>query len=82
MSTSSFNRVVESIDANLAYLHKERWALEAAQFRNVVRNTAGADKEHAQQALRDHYLTENHPETSRGPLVQQALANDQAQHPA
>lgn len=75
VSKSDFDRVVESIDANLPYLHSERWAREAAALRETVRTTDGPDKESAKQALREHYKTEHHPEASRDLLVRQAMEN-------
>ena len=35
-----FDRIVEGIDANLDYLHKERWAQRAAELREEERRAA------------------------------------------
>lgn len=74
MSKSHLDRVLESIDADLPHLHKERWAEEAANIRDVIDRTTGAEQDRARQALREHYKTQFHPETSRGPLVEEAKA--------
>lgn len=75
MSESDLERLVEGIDRHLPYLHKERWAQEHAQLRAAVSSTSGEEQDRAKQAVLDHYQTRNRPETSRDPLVQQALAN-------
>lgn len=74
MSKSHLNRVLEGIDANLPHLHQERWAREAADLRDVVDRTTGIEQDNARQALREHYKTQFRPETSRGPLVEEARA--------
>jgi hypothetical protein len=74
VSKSHLDRVLEGIDANLPHLHKERWAQEAANLRDAVDRTTGAEQDGAREALRDHYKTQFHPETSRGPLVEEAKA--------
>lgn len=70
-----FDRIVEGIDANLDYLHKERWAQRAAELREEERRAEGDAKARAHQALRDHYDDMLRPETSRDALLEQARAN-------
>lgn len=82
MSKSNLDQAIEGIDRHLPYLHKERWAIEAAKIRRDIRSSTGPDKQAAQQALQDHYDTLSHPETSRAPLVQQAMENEAARHRA
>lgn len=70
-----FDRIVEAIDANLDYLHKERWAERAAELREEARRAEGEAEERARGALRAHYDDMHRPETSRDALVEQARAN-------
>lgn len=75
-SDPEFDRIVEGIDANLDYLHKERWAQRAAELREAERRAEGDEaKARAHQALLDHYHDMLRPETSRDALVEQAAAN-------
>ena len=74
MSKSHLDRVLEGIDANLPDLHQERWARVAANLRDVIDRTSGAEQDQAKQALTEHYKTQFLPETSRGPLVEEAKA--------
>lgn len=73
-----FDRIVEGIDANLDYLHKERWAQRAAELREEGRRAEGEAKARARQALHDHYDDILRPETSRDALVEQARINLEA----
>jgi hypothetical protein len=65
--------VRESIDANLPYLHSQRWAIEAGRLRGEIDKVSEADKAAAKEALSKHYDTRDNPETSRAPLVQSAM---------
>ena len=76
MSKSHLDRVLEGIDANLPHLHQDRWAREAADLRDAIDRTAGPEQDKAKQALREHYKTQFLPETSRGPLVEQAMSKE------
>lgn len=75
MSKTSLNQIIEGIDRNLPYLHKERWALRYADLLDTVQTTTGEEQDRAKQALREHNAIRNRPETSRGPLVEQAREN-------
>lgn len=66
--------VRSSIDANLNYLHAQRWALQAARLRQTLTNAPEAEKAAAKRALDDHYDTRGQPETSRAVLMQSAIA--------
>lgn len=77
-SDPEFDRIVEAIDANLDYLHKERWAQRAAELREEEAQAEGDAKVRAHQALRDHYADRFKPETSRDALVAQARINLEA----
>jgi hypothetical protein len=74
MSKACLDRVLESIDANLPELHRERWALEAANLRERTDNATGAEKDEARRALLEHYKLQFRPETSRTPLIEEAKA--------
>lgn len=78
MSKTSLNQIIEGIDRNLSFLHKERWALRYADLLDTVQATTGEEQDRAKQALREHNAIRNRPETSRGPLVEQARANHTA----
>jgi len=65
--------VVESIDANLGYLHDQRWANEMGQLRQAVERAPDAGKAAAKQAVKDHYDTRAQPENSREALIQSAF---------
>lgn len=65
--------VRESIDANLPYLHSQRWAVEAGRLRGEIEKAADAEKVAAKEALSKHYDTRDDPEKSRLPLVQAAM---------
>jgi HAD superfamily hydrolase (TIGR01549 family) len=70
--------VIESIDANLDYLHNQRWAIEAGRLRHAVANAYGAERAAATQALNDHYDSRDQPEISRAALIQDAMATVEA----
>lgn len=74
-SKSNLDSIMEAIDANLDYLHKERWGQRAAELHDAEDRAAGAGKEQARQALRDHYADRLRPETSRDALLEQARKN-------
>lgn len=63
-----------SIDANLAYLHTQRWAFRAAQLRQTLTDAPETEKAAAKRALDDHYDTRGQPETSRAALMRNAIA--------
>jgi len=65
--------LIESIDANLDYLHNQRWAIEAGRLRHAVANAYGAERAAATQALNDHYDTRDQPEISRSVLIRDAM---------
>ncbi len=62
-------RAIEGIDRHLPYLHKERWAIEHARLRDVVRSATGEEQERARRAVQDHYATRDHPKASREALI-------------
>ena len=62
------------IDANLDYLHTQRWALEAVRLRQTFTNAPDAEKIAATRALNDHYDTRDQPEASRATLMRDAIA--------
>jgi len=62
------------IDANLDYLHTQRWALEAVRLRQTLTNAPDAKKTAATRALNDHYDTRDQPEASRAALMRDAIA--------
>ena len=66
--------VIESIDANLDYLHNQRWAIEAGRLRHAVANAYGAERAAATQALNNHYAARDQPEISRAALIRDAMA--------
>ena len=72
--------VIESIDANLDYLHNQRWANEMGRLRQVAESTSDAEKPAAKQAMRDHYDTRAHTENSRAALIQSAFERMRARH--
>jgi hypothetical protein len=74
--------VRESIDANLPYLHSQRWAVEAGRLRGAIEKAPDTEKAAAQKALQDHYDTRDNPEASRDPLVRAALATIEARQRA
>ena len=65
--------VRESIDANLANLHSQRWAVEAGRLRGEMNRMPDAEKAAAKQALSEHYAVRDNPEASRAPLIQRAM---------
>ncbi len=75
MSKTSLNQIIEGIDRNLSFLHKERWALRYANLLDTVQATTGEEQDRAKQALREHNAIRNRPETSRDPLVEEAHRN-------
>jgi HAD superfamily hydrolase (TIGR01549 family) len=66
--------VRSGIDANLDYLHAQRWALQAAQLRQTLTKAPDTEKPAATRALDDHYDTRDQPETSRAALMRNAIA--------
>ncbi len=72
MRKTSFDQIVDGIDRQLSYLHKERWAHRYAELVDAIRATTGEAQERARQAMRDHKETQFHPETSRAALIEQA----------
>ncbi|MDQ0839790.1 HAD family hydrolase [Sphingomonas faeni] len=62
------------IDANLDDLHAQQWALEAANFRQILRDAPETEKAAAKRALNDHYDTRDQPETSRAALMHSAIS--------
>ena len=65
--------VHDMVDANLPYLHTQRWALQAARLRREVHRAPDAEKEAAKRALSKHYDARDDMETGRVPLEQHAL---------
>ena len=74
--------LIESIDANLDYLHGQRWAIEAGRLRHAVANAYGAERAAATQELNDHYDTRDQPEISRAALIRDAMATVEARRRA
>jgi len=72
MRETSFDQIVDGIDRQLPYLHKERWAHRYAELLDAICATTGEAREGAKQAMRDHKKTQFHPETSRATLIAQA----------
>ena len=72
MRKTSFDEIVDGIDRQLSYLHKERWTHRYAELLNAIRATTGDAQERAKQAMRYHKETQFHPETSRAALIKQA----------
>jgi len=71
---TELNLVRNGIDANLDYLHTQRWALQAAQLRQTLTKAPDTEKPAATRALDDHYDTRDQPETSRAALMRNAIA--------
>ena len=71
---TEFELVRSAIDANLDYLHTQRWALQTAQLRQILTDAPDVKKAAAKQALDDHYATRGEPETSRAALIRSAMA--------
>jgi|GEM_PF-425477 len=65
--------IIESIDANIDYLHNQRWANEMGQLRQAVERAPDAGKASAKQAVKNHYDTRAQPENSRAALIQSAF---------
>ncbi len=74
--------VRESIDANLPYLHSQRWAVEAGRLRGAINKAPDGEKAAAERALQEHYDTRDNPESSRDPLVRDAMASIEARQRA
>lgn len=66
--------VRSSIDANLAYLHSQRWAVQAGLLRQTFVDASDAKKPAAKRALKDHCDTRGQPEISRAALMRNAIA--------
>ena len=75
MKKTSFDQIVNGIDRQLSYLHKERWTHRYAELLNAIRATTGEAQERAKQAMRNHKETQFHPETSRAVLIAQEKLN-------
>jgi HAD superfamily hydrolase (TIGR01549 family) len=61
------------IDANLDYLHTQRWTLQAAWLRRILTDAPEAKKALTKRALDDHYDTRDQPETSYAALMRNAI---------
>ncbi|KQN16518.1 hypothetical protein [Sphingomonas sp. Leaf30] len=72
MRKTSFDQIVDGIDRQLPYLHKERWTHRYVELLDAIRATTGEAQRGAKQAMRDHKETQFHPETSRASLIAQA----------
>jgi len=72
MRKTSFDQIVDGIDRQLSYLHKERWAHRYAELLDAIRTTNDEAQESAKQAMRDHEETQCRPEISRAGLIAQA----------
>ncbi len=72
MTKTSFDQIVDGIDRQLSYLHKERWGQRYAELLDAIRTTTGEAQERAKQAMQDHKETQFHPETSRAALIARA----------
>lgn len=70
-----------SIDANLAYLHSQRWAVQAGLLRQTFEDAPDVEKAAAKRALDDHYDTRGQPEISRAALIHNAIATIAARKP-
>lgn len=70
--------VIESIDANLDYLHNQHWANEMGRLRQAVERVPDTEKAAAKQAVEDHYGTRAQPENSRAALIQSAFEQIEA----
>jgi HAD superfamily hydrolase (TIGR01549 family) len=70
-----------NIDANLNYLHSQRWTVQASLLRQILENAPDAEKVAAKRALVDHYDTRDMPETSRAALIHNAVAAIVARKP-
>jgi HAD superfamily hydrolase (TIGR01549 family) len=73
--------VRRGIDANLNYLHTERWVLQTAQLRQVFENAPEAEKAAAKRALDNHYDMRGQFEISRAALIHSAIATITARKP-
>jgi hypothetical protein len=72
MRKISFDQIVDGIDRQISYLHKERWAHRHAELLDAIRATTGEAQKRAKQAMRDHKETQFKPESSRAGLIAQA----------
>ncbi|KQM96365.1 hypothetical protein [Sphingomonas sp. Leaf226] len=72
MRKISFDQIVDGIDRQLSYLHKERWAQRYAELLDVIRVATGEAEERAKQDMRYHNETQFRPETSRAALIAEA----------
>ncbi|TCM01721.1 hypothetical protein [Sphingomonas sp. PP-CC-3G-468] len=72
MTKTSFDQIVDGIDRQLSYLHKERWAHRYAELLDAIRVATGEAQERTKQAMQDHKETQFRPETSRAALIAQA----------
>jgi hypothetical protein len=72
MRKTSFDKIVDGIDRQLSYLHKERWTHRYVELLDAIRATTGEVQQRAKQTMRDHKETQFHPETSRAFLIAQA----------
>lgn len=72
MNVISFDQIVEGIDRQLSYLHKERWAQQYAELMDAMHTTTGEAQERTRQAMRDHYRVRHSPKSSRAALIEEA----------
>ncbi len=66
--------VRSGIDANLDYLHTQRWGFQTAQLRQALTDALEAEKAAAKQVLDDHHDTRDQSETSCAALMRNAIA--------
>ncbi|RZL29241.1 MAG: hypothetical protein EOP64_01795 [Sphingomonas sp.] len=72
MTKTSFDQIVDGIDQQLSYLHKEQWAHRYAELLDVICVATGEARERAKQTMEVHKKTQFRPETSRAALIAQA----------
>jgi hypothetical protein len=61
------------IDANLDYLHTQRWALQTAWLQQILADAPETEKAAAKRALDYHYDMRDQPEASRAALMRNAI---------
>lgn len=64
VSKSHCDRVAEGIAAHLPDLYAEQWAQKAADLRDIIDRTTGAEQEEAKEALRMHYKAQFLPDAA------------------
>ena len=62
----------QQIEADLPYLHKERWNRITRDLRDQIEQAPPAERDAIEEQLRQHYTTRFHPETSRAALLAEA----------